>query len=88
MGYATAHDLALAAPSLEVAVRCHLQSNCYPPVPVAMVEPAVAAIQACTEDDHHHYVALPDGVSHRVYGCDMPAHALVTELRLEAFVGV
>lgn len=86
MGYMTALDLATTVADLEVAVACHFQSNCFPPVPSVMIEPAVEAILACRDDIAEEKVVLPDGVRHRVWNDAMPAGVLVHELRLEAFV--
>lgn len=86
MGYMFARDLAETIPDLEVAVHTHLRHNCYPPVPVEMIEPAVEAILACQDGLAEERVALPDGVRHRVWDDACPAGVLLTELHLEAFV--
>lgn len=86
MGYMTALSLAETVADLEVGVACHLQSNCFPPVPLVMVEPAVEAILACRDDIAEEKVVLPDGVRHRVWDDAIPAGVLVAALRLEAFV--
>ena len=79
MGHTTATDLAAHAPSLKTAVLCHLQSNCFPPVPVAMVPACVAAIERVVAGDPDARVKLPssDGV---------PASLVVNRLHLHAFV--
>ena len=45
MGYTTAVGLAEEL-SLEAGLAYHLQANHYPPVPVAMVQPCIDAIDA------------------------------------------
>jgi hypothetical protein len=85
MGYTTALDLAQSL-DLETAVTVHLRSNCYPPVPLAMVQPALEAIEACSAEDPYSLVPLPDGVSFRDGRTEVEASQIVTSLRLEAFV--
>ena len=51
MGYTTA--LALAEDlSLEAGIAYHLQANHYPPVPVAMVQPCIDAIDAFYDEEY------------------------------------
>jgi|OpeIllAssembly_1097287.scaffolds.fasta_scaffold09488_5 hypothetical protein len=64
MGYATACDLASTC-SLDTALRIHLTSNHYPPVPVSMVGPCKRAIGYINKGQLDHNVRLPEGVSWR-----------------------
>jgi hypothetical protein len=85
MGLLNAMGMA-ALTDLDTALRWHFQSNCFPPVPVQMVEPAKAAIAAVVDDEADQLIDLPEGVSHRRYGTQMPAGVFCDEMRLEAFV--
>jgi hypothetical protein len=71
---------------LDTALRLHFTSNCYPPVPLKMIEPAKAAIALVIGDEGDELIDLPEGCSHRRYGKKMPAAAFCNEMRLEAFV--
>jgi hypothetical protein len=84
MGHTTA--LALADDlSLEAGLAYHLQANHYPPVPVAMVQSCIDAIDAYYDEDYGREVSLPEGISWR--GQDSaPAHAIVDAHHLDAWL--
>ena len=84
MGYTTA--LALEEDlSLEAGLAYHLQANHYPPVPVAMVQPCIDAIDAYYEEDYQRMIDLPGGISWRgEYSC--PASAIVEAHHLDAWL--
>jgi hypothetical protein len=84
MGYTTA--LALEEDlSLEAGLAYHLQANHYPPVPVAMVQPCIDAIDAYYEEDYQRMIDLPGGISWRgQYSC--PASAIVEAHHLDAWL--
>lgn len=71
--------------SLEQAVGIHLRSNHYPPVPLAMVEPCIEAIEKCNEGDSGALVDLPEGVKWRGE-TTAPAYAIVEAHHLEPWV--
>lgn len=49
--------------TLEQQISIQLTSNHYPPVPTAMIQPCIEAIQACNEDESNRLIQLPiDGV--------------------------
>ena len=64
MGLNTAIDLE-ASLSLEAGLAYHLQANHYPPVPVAMVQPCIDAIDAFYDEDFDREINLPEGISWR-----------------------
>lgn len=69
----------------ESALRWHLQSNHYPPVPAAMYEPCVAAIDAANEGDYDRAIDLTDIASYKG-GNSAPAWAIIEGHHLDAFI--
>jgi len=70
---------------LEAGLAIHLQSNHYPPVPVAMVQPCIDAIDAYYDEDYGREINLPEGISWR--GQDTaPAHAIIDAHHLDAWL--
>jgi hypothetical protein len=51
-----------------------------------MIGVAKAAIEAARNGDNHAGIELPEGVSHRIYGTEVPAWVIVDEFRLEGFI--
>lgn len=87
MGYTTALGIADTDLDLDTKLGWHFTSNCYPPIPSVMIEPAKAAIALAEEGESDKLVAMPEGVEHRVHGSAVPAWVLIQSLHLEAFVG-
>jgi hypothetical protein len=82
MGSSTAADFAEYAPDRRTALSAHFRSNCFPPVPLALVEPAeraILAVEEDIEDGHATAITLPDGRT-------VPAGYLVEALHLHAFI--
>jgi hypothetical protein len=71
--------------SQEDAIRIHLQSNHYPPVPASMVQPCLDAIDAYYEEDYNREIELPEGVSWRSQDT-APASAIVEAHHLDAWL--
>jgi hypothetical protein len=70
---------------LETALHIHLRSNHYPPVPTAMIEPCVAAIDAANNDDWDRHIDLTGIAQWR--GEDYaPAWAIIEGHHLESFI--
>lgn len=88
MGYATALGIAESGLALETQLGWHFSTNCYPSIPSVMVQPAMAAIEACVDEESERLITMPEGVEHRQYGNEVPAWVLVDSLRLDAFVQV
>jgi hypothetical protein len=84
MGYTTALDLADEL-SLEAGLAIHLQANHYPPVPVAMVQPCIDAIDAYYDEDYGREITLPEGISWRNQNT-APAHAIIDAHHLDAWL--
>ena len=63
MGYNTAVDLADSELDLESAIGMHLRVNHYPPVPLAMVQPCIDAIDAYWEGDYNRKIDLPKDIT-------------------------
>ena len=87
MGYNLAYDLASdeLGLNLERGLAIHLQSNHYPPVPVAMVQPCIDAIDAYHEGDYSRLIELPAGISWRGE-TSCPASAIVDAHHLDAWL--
>lgn len=69
----------------EVALRWHLTSNHFPPVPVSMVEPCKQAIDAFHEGDSERLIDL-GGVSLWRGQTAAPAWAIIEGHHLESFL--
>jgi hypothetical protein len=87
MGSNLAYDLASdeLGINLERGLAIHLQSNHYPPVPVAMVQPCIDAIDAYYEEDYNREINLPEGISWRGQ-TSCPASAIVDAHHLDAWL--
>lgn len=70
---------------LDAALRWHLGSNHFPPLPSSLLEPAKVAIALASADDWDAEVPLPDGVSWRDRDA-APAWVCVKAWHLGAFV--
>ena len=88
MGYTTA--LALADDlSLEAGLAYHLQANHYPPVPVAMVQPCIDAIDAYYDEDFDRMIDMPMvGEFQITYkgSKQAPAYAIIEQHHLSWFI--
>ena len=85
MGYNTAADLADSELDLESAIGMHLRVNHYPPVPLAMVQPCIDAIDAYWEEDFNRSIDLPKDITWK--GKDTaPAYAIVEAHHLDAWL--
>jgi len=85
VGYATALDLASGLP-LDAALRIHLQSNHYPPIPSSMVGPCKRAIRYINKGQLDHRVRLPEGVLYQDGKHTAPACAIADHAHLDAFL--
>jgi len=85
MGRNFAQELAFAPEmGMETAIRLHLTSNHYPPVPVSMVSVCIEAIDAYWEEDLNREVELPEGISWRGQN-SAPAYAIIESHHLESW---
>ena len=84
MGLNTAIDLE-ASLSLEAGLAYHLQANHYPPVPVAMMQPCIDAIDAYWEEDYQRQIDLPKDITWRGQNT-APASAIVEAHHLDAWL--
>lgn len=84
MGSLQAHEMAEMT-DLETALRWHLGSNHYPPVPKTMVQPCADAIEAVNNLDYNKDIELPNGVLYK--GLTFaPACVIVEQHHLEAWI--
>ena len=63
----------------------HFTSNCYPPVPHSMIEPAKSAISLVNHDRWNEHVKLPKGIKYRDQDT-CPAFKIVENFRLDAWI--
>lgn len=72
----------------ETALRWHLQSNHYPPVPESMVAPCQKAIALATEEKWDELIDLPEGVRYKQGegGNKAPVRALIENYHLQDFL--
>ena len=85
MGYNYAAGVAEMTGDLRTAVSAHLTYNCYPAM-TEFTDAGVEAIRAVLDEDEDHLVPMPKGVSHKVYGDQVPAGKLIGMLHLDAIV--
>ena len=84
MGSLQASEMARLT-DLDTGLRWHLQSNHYPPVPLSMVTPCKAAIDAYQDEDYQREISLPEGIAYRGLPT-APASAIVEQHHLHAFI--
>ncbi len=85
MGLNSALDIADMNITLEQQLAMHFRGNCYPPVPLIMITPAMEAIDAYWEMDYNKLINLPDGIEFKNGATKLPATQLIDSLRLEAW---
>lgn len=87
MGSNLAYDLANDELNLglERAIGMHLQGNHYPPVPLAMVQPCIDAIDAYHDEDYQRLIDLPAPITWRDQN-KAPASAIVEAHHLDAWL--
>ena len=71
--------------TLERSLSIHLTGNHYPPVPLSMVDPCIAAINAARSREWGRLIDLPAGVSWRGKS-QAPVSALIEGHHLECFI--
>lgn len=81
-----AEGVAAGALGLRQAIAWHLTSNHYPPVPEAMVDPCLDAIEAYDDGDVERLIELPDPITYKNRSV-APAWAIVEQHHLDDFVG-
>jgi len=85
MGLSTAQGIIDASTTLAQGVALHFKANCYPPVPLIMVECAVKSINLIRDEEGSTLVDLPDGVEFRNRK-QATAYEIAEGLRLDAFL--
>ena len=88
MGSNFASDLALADNlDIETQIGIHLKSNHYPPVPSIMVQACVEAIDAVNDAGLWNLeIPLPEGVFYKGNLTTAPAHAIIEQHHLDAWL--
>lgn len=84
MGLMTATEISEFNLSIEDQLTIHFRQNCYPPVPLYMITPAIEAIDAYWEMDYSKMIDLPNGVTFRGE-YQATASAIIDNLRLDAW---
>jgi hypothetical protein len=84
MGSLQANEMAHMM-SLDDSLTWHLRSNHYPPIPLTMLEPCKAAIEAGMEEDWDREIELPEGVFYKGL-TTAPAWAMIEQHHLDAWL--
>ena len=84
MGYASALEMATNGTDIDIALGWHLQSNHYPPIPLSMLEPCKAAIDAYWEDECDREIELPEPILYKGR-TTAPAWAIIEQHHLGAW---
>jgi hypothetical protein len=89
MGRLAAEDM-IQQTDLKTALRWHLLSNHYPPVPESMIQPCLDAIEKAYQDHWgdaslSDLIELPEGISWRGES-SAPAYAIIEAHHLDAFI--
>jgi len=88
MGYLHAVELSNmveeGSVNLETAIRIHLTSNCYPPMPEQFVPICIEAINACNDGEYDKVIELPEDMIFR--GGKPTAGNIADSLHLEAWL--
>ena len=72
---------------IETQIGIHLSANHYPPVPKSMVAPCIEAIDAVNDAGLWHLeIPLPEGVLYKGNLTTAPAHAIIDQHHLEAWI--
>ncbi len=85
MGRLNAEGMADMDMPLQAVLHWHLRSNHYPPVPVTMIDPCIAAIDAANEGDYDAPIDLPEGVSYKGQ-TTAPAWAIIDQHHLDTWI--
>jgi hypothetical protein len=76
--------------TLRDAVGMHLRGNCYPPIPIEMVDVCIEAIGACNDGDYYQILTLPKigdfQIRNRDGSIEVTAMQVVENTRIEGFL--
>lgn len=72
--------------NLDQQLSIHFQHNCYPPVPLILIDTAIDAIDAVNDGDYAYELLLPSGIKFRNSEL-VTAIDVVDALRLHAWIG-
>lgn len=76
--------------TLRDAVGMHLRGNCYPPIPIEMVDVCIEAIHAYEDGDYYRMLTLPMigdfQVRNRDGSIEVTAMQVVDNTRIEGFI--
>ncbi len=70
---------------LRQALSWHLNTNCYPPVPLDLIDSCVLAIHAIEENEPDTLITFPEDILWRGRN-QVPAWAVVDGLHVESFI--
>lgn len=71
--------------TMEQAIKWHLRSNHYPPIPISMVQPCIDAIIAVNDGNYNEEISLPEGVTYKG-DATAPAWVVVEQHHLDAWL--
>jgi hypothetical protein len=76
--------------NLRDAIGMHLRGNCYPPIPIEMVDVCVEAIHAYEDGDYYRMLTLPKiddfQVRNRDGSIEATAMQVIENTRIEGFI--
>jgi hypothetical protein len=87
MGSNFANELASGdlVQNLDQQLSIHFQHNCYPPVPLIMIDTAIEAINHYNAGFFNELLSLPDGITYQ--GKDSArAYKIIENFRLDAWI--
>ena len=87
MGSNFANELASGdlVQNLDQQLSIHFQHNCYPPVPLIMIDTAIEAINHYNAGFFNEILSLPDGITYQ--GKDSArAYKIIENFRLDAWI--
>jgi len=68
------------------ALRIHLTSNHYPPIPLMMLPVAKRALEKARRGEWEKKLRMPKDVTHKVYGKLVPVHEVMSHMHLDTFL--
>lgn len=86
MGAHSLEGMLDAGVDLDTTLAWHLQYNHYPSIPLSMIEPCKAAIEAANNGEPDLEIRLPDGISYRGQAT-AAAYIIIEHHHLDSFLG-
>lgn len=85
MGSTGTRSMLEHATNEDAVLEWHMRSNHYPPLPRCLIQVAKDVIRALRDDAPEELIQLPDGIEHKEYGREVPAHVCADSWHLWEF---